>query len=139
MKNTFQCPYCLAHLRVRENIIFRVKTKEMQKGMLLLNPELGNYSYISAPDLKFAKGEKVDFYCPVCCEDLVAKGINPNLINVRMKDGDSEYDVYFSSVVGEHLTFKIHEYDIVERYGEDYSAYVGYFTQKFRMQQKKDD
>lgn len=138
MKNTFQCPHCLAHLRVRENVIFRVRTKEMKRGMLLINPELGNYSYISAPDLKFALGEKVDFYCPVCCEDLAVKSINPNLVNVRMKDGERDYDVYFSSVVGEHLTFKIHDHNIVDRFGEDYSAYVSYFTQKFRMQQKKE-
>ena len=106
-------------------------------GILLLNPELGNYSYISAPDLKFAKGEKLNFYCPVCCHTLAAVHINPNLINVIMHDGNNEYDVYFSSVVGEHLTFKIHDEDIVERYGEDYSAYVSYFTQKFRNKIKR--
>jgi len=139
MKTKFQCPHCLAHLRVRENLIFRVRTSTFQRGMLLLNPELGNYSYISAPDLKFDKGDKLEFFCPICCEDLSVKSINPNLINIRMNDGEKEYDVYFSSVVGEHLTFKIHQHDIVERFGEDYSAYVNYFTQKFRTQIKKSE
>jgi len=137
MKTKFQCPHCLAHLRVRENIIFKVKTQNNRIGILLLNPDLGNYSYISAPNLKFAKGEKFVFYCPVCCSDLAATNINPNLVNILMNDGKNEYDVYFSSVVGEHLTFKILDENIVERYGEDYSAYVNYFTQKFRTQINK--
>nr|NQU88907.1 hypothetical protein [Bacteroidota bacterium] len=135
MKTKFLCPHCHAHLRIRENIIFRVVTREHQKGILLLNPELGNYSYISAPDIKFANGEKLNFYCPVCCEDLKARNININLINVVMIDNEGiEYDVYFSSVAGEHSTFKILKEDIVERYGEDYSAYVSYFSQKLRSQ-----
>ena len=135
MKSKFKCPFCHAHLRVRENIIFRVETKDHQKGILLLDPEFGNYSYISAPDMKFENGEKLIFYCPVCSEDLTAKHININLINVAMVDKDGiEYDVYFSSIAGEHSTFKIQKEDIVERYGEDYSAYLGYFTQKLRSQ-----
>jgi hypothetical protein len=137
MKNLFQCPHCFAHLRVRENLIFRVRTSNGKRGMLLLNPELGNYSYISAPDLKFDKGERIDFFCPVCCEDLSVKSINPNIISVRMNDGQKEYDVYFSSIAGEHLTFKIHDHNIIERFGEDYSAYVNYFLQKFRTQLKE--
>ena len=42
MKAKFQCPHCLAHLMVRKNVIFRVRTSNFQRGMLLLNLELGN-------------------------------------------------------------------------------------------------
>jgi hypothetical protein len=103
-------------------------------GILLLNPELGNYSYISSPDLKFEKGEKIEFMCPVCSENLEAKQINKNLVCLLMTDKENkEYNVYFSAIAGEHMTFKIEEDNVVERYGEDSSEYFDYFTSRLKQ------
>jgi len=139
MKTHFRCPHCNAYLRVRKNIIFKVRTENHKMGILLLDPELGNYSYISSPDLKFDKGEQLDFMCPVCCENLEARDINKNLVSIIMIDENGkEYNVYFSSIVGEHTTFKIEKANVVEKYGEDSSAYLDYFSQKLKLFVEKD-
>jgi len=139
MKTHFHCPHCNAYLRIRENIIFKVRTEDHKMGILLLNPELGNYSYISSPDLKFKKGEQIEFLCPVCCENLAARDINKNLVSIIMIDeNNKKYNVYFSSIVGEQTTFKIEKDNVVEKFGEDSSAYLDYFTKKLKLFIEKD-
>lgn len=139
MKTKFLCPHCRATLRVRQNIIFKVRTEDHKMGIMLLNPELGNYSYISSPDLKFEDGEKIDFMCPVCCEHLAAKDINENLIDVIMIDKEEqEYHVYFSSIAGEQTTFKIEKHNVVAQYGQDSSAYLNYFVKKLKLNLEKE-
>jgi len=134
MKTRFLCPHCRATLRVRKNIIFKVRTEDHKMGILLLNPALGNYSYVSSPDLKFEDGEKVEFLCPVCCENLIAKNINEDLVNIIMINKDNkEFNVYFSSIAGEHTTFKIEEDNVVEQFGEDSTAYLSYFVKKMKL------
>jgi hypothetical protein len=106
-------------------------TETQKMGILLLNPYLGNYSYISSPDLVFDKGEKVIFLCPVCSENLAAKDINENLVHIFMEDEENKkYDVYFSSIAGEHSTFKIKKDNIIEKYGKDSTSYLNYFSNK---------
>jgi len=134
MKTRFLCPHCRATLRIRENIIFKVKTEDHRMGILLLNPSLGNYSYISSPDLKFEDGEKVEFLCPVCCENLAAKNISTDLVDIIMVDNEKkEYHVYFSSIAGEHTTFKIEKDNVVEQFGKDSSAYLNYLLKKMKV------
>ena len=102
MKPKFLCPHCEAHLLLRDNVILKVVRKNQQKSIFLLNPDLGNYTYISSPDFKFEQGEQVEFRCPVCCKNLAAKKINDKLVNLLMIGSDGkEYNVYFSSIVGE--------------------------------------
>jgi len=45
---------------------------------------------------------------------------------------NNEFDVYFSKTCGEHSTFRIDKNNIVEKYGEDTSAYVNYFMSKLK-------
>lgn len=138
MKTRFLCPHCNATLRVRKNVIFKVRTEDHKMGIMLVNPKLGNYHYVSSPDLKFEDGEKVEFMCPVCCENLSAKEINDDLVDVIMIDKENrEFHVYFSSIAGEHTTFKIEKDNIVEKYGEDSSAYLNYFSKKLKINLEK--
>ena len=53
-------------------------------------------------------------------------------------DNKEKYNVYFSSVVGEHTTFKIEKAKVVEKYGEDSSAYLDYFTKKLKLFDEND-
>lgn len=134
LKINYLCPSCRAYLRVWNNIIFTVRYHSGQKrGILLLNPELGNYDLLHHSSIKFEEGEKIDFLCPVCHADLTATEINKNFAHVIMVDEkNKEYDVFFSKVCGEHSTFKIKEDDIIESYGENSSAYVNYFMSRFK-------
>jgi len=130
----YLCPDCRSYLRVWNNIIFTVKLKsKKQQGILLLNPQLGNYDFFHHTSIKFEEGELVDFICPVCHADLTATEINENLARVILIDeNNKEYDVYFSKICGEHSTFKIREDDIISKYGEDSSSYLSYFMSKFK-------
>lgn len=132
MKTHYICPKCHSYLRIWNNIIFTVKSSNNKKGLILLNPKLGDYTYLSHPSLKFSEGEKIEFYCPVCSENLAAENINSDLIKIIMIDENKqEFDVYFSKIAGVRTTFKIANNNIVERHGEDTSSYVNYFLRKF--------
>jgi hypothetical protein len=101
--------------------------------LLLLNPELGNYEFISHYTLGFNKMDCLDFFCPLCGSILTATDVNKNLARVIMIDEDQkEYDLYFSRLRGEQSTFKTSNGDIVEKYGKDSSSYVDYFMSKYK-------
>lgn len=135
----YLCPKCRSYLRVWNNIIFKVKScTEEKMGLLLLNPELGNYEFISHSTLEFDKMECLDFFCPVCGSDLTAIDVNAKLARITMIDKDQrEYDLYFSKLRGEQSTFKISNGDIVEKYGKDSSSYVDYFMSKLKKERDK--
>ena len=135
----YLCPDCRSYLRVWNNIIFTVKScTENKQGLLLLNPKLGNYKYISHYALDFNEMECLDFFCPVCSFNLTATDVNTNLARIIMVDeNQKEFDLYFSRLRGEHSTFKVSDDDIVERFGKDSSSYVDYFMSKFKKEQDK--
>jgi len=136
LKHNYSCPKCHAFLRIWNNIIFTIRSADGEKkGILLLNPKLGNYSITSHPSLHFEEGELIDFFCPVCHASLAADKINSNLVRIIMTDEEGEqYDVYFSRIIGEESTFKIQDNNIIARFGKDDSHYVNYFLSKFREQ-----
>jgi len=130
MKENYLCPKCNAHLRVGENVVFYVISKKSKnRGLIMLNPNLGDYSIESHPEVMFEKGEYVEFYCPVCHANLAASKINSNLVRVIVVDemSGSKSDVYFSKVAGEKSTFRITDNRIIEKYGEDAHLYSNLF------------
>ena len=87
----YLCPDCRSYLRVWNNIIFSVKScTEDKKGLLLLNPELGNYEFISHFKLDFNEMECLDFFCPVCGSNLEATDVNKKLVRIKMIDEDQK-------------------------------------------------
>jgi hypothetical protein len=119
----FLCPVCHGHLRVGENIIFKVRNSKKQSGLILLNPQIGNYSSIKHPEFGIIPGEYLEFFCPLCNAPLVS-GIHKNLAQVHMKDESGKIcDVYFSQIFGEHSTFTT-DGDSVHVSGEDAGRYT---------------
>jgi len=107
MKNNYLCPHCRGHLRVGENIVFKVRNTLREKGLLLLHPEAGIYSSTVHPKFHFLGGERIDFFCPLCMSSLDA-ALNENLVHVIMVDPNGkEHGVYFSRIVGEKMTTKV--------------------------------
>lgn len=107
MRNHFICPHCRGHLKVGDNIIFRVQNPHKEKGLVLLHPEIGNYSSIKHPSLAYEEGDKLDFSCPICGHALDSD-IEENLIHVIMIDRDQkENDIYFSRIAGEKSTYQV--------------------------------
>lgn len=128
----FLCPKCKEHIRVGENIIFKVKNSKKQSSLLLLSPQIGNYTSHKHRTFEIQTGESLEFFCPLCNASLVS-AIHKNLAHVILLDekGNSN-NVYFSRIVGEHSTFAT-DGESVHIAGEDAGRYT-YFKigDKFR-------
>jgi hypothetical protein len=130
--NDFLCPKCKGHLRVGDNIIFKIKNRDKQHALMLLNPQIGNYSSVKHPSFEIKEGEFVEFYCPLCNASLKSD-IHKNLALVLMKDEEEKsFAVYFSQIAGEHSTYET-DGDAVHATGADAGRYT-YFKlgEKFK-------
>jgi hypothetical protein len=103
--NDFLCPKCREHIRVGDNIIFKVKNSKKQSGILLLSPQIGNYTSVKHPSFVIQTAEYLEFYCPLCSAPLTSD-IHKNLARlILIDDAGKSTDVYFSQIFGEHSTF----------------------------------
>jgi hypothetical protein len=128
----FLCPECRGHILVGDHLIFKVKNRKKQTGLLLLSPQIGNYTSVRHPSLEIQTGETMEFFCPICNASLTSD-IHKNLAHVILNDetGKSN-DVYFSQIVGEYSTFET-DGDALHVTGADAGRYT-YFKigDKFR-------
>jgi len=126
MSIDFTCPHCKGQLCTGEHIVLTFKKNRWNKGLLLLHPEIGNYTYKHHSSYSFGIGEKVEFYCPICNRNLTSRK-HSNLAHVNYRDEDGKnYQVYFSKVAGEKSTYKLIG-DFVEIHGENSSMYADFF------------
>jgi hypothetical protein len=117
-RNDYLCPKCKGHLNAGGFVIFSTKNKRKQRGLILLSPKVGSYSVKHHDKYKFEKGEFIDFFCPICSEDLCAKENERNVEIVMVDQSDTEYRVLFSRVAGERSTYLLSN-DDVEVFGDD--------------------
>lgn len=110
----YLCPSCNGYLMTGENVIFVAKKKDKTKGLILLHPEIGNYSMIIHPDFMIEEGEILEFLCPLCHKNL-SSDIDDRLICILLIEGGKEYKIYFSRIAGEESTYKIGENEIISR------------------------
>ena len=114
MENHYLCPHCRGHLRVGDNIIFKIRNTRREKGLLLLHPEVGDFTSMKHPHFTFQEGERIDFFCPICLQNLDA-AFNENLIHVVMIDAQhTEHEIYFSRITGEKSTYKVSNKGVME-------------------------
>jgi len=126
----FLCPKCRGDIRVGDNIIFRVRNHRKQTGLLLLSPQIGNYSSIKHPSFEVETGEYLEHYCPLCNAPLVSE-IDPNLAHVILRDETGKTnDVYFSQIAGEQSTFET-DGESVHITGADAGRYTYYKFRKY--------
>lgn len=127
MKNDFICPICKGHLVVGGNVVFTIQNKK-NKGLLMLSPELGNYSYMLHDSLEGGKDEEYKYFCPICHAELTAKNVNENLVHVHMLDEDNNiHEIYFSSMISEECTYRVVDEEF-EKYGSHAPVYFKYFA-----------
>ncbi|NOZ45307.1 MAG: hypothetical protein GXO79_00845 [Chlorobi bacterium] len=125
--NDYICPYCNGHLRANNKIILSAKKENGDAGLLLFDPQLGNYKVLNHPSFLITEGENVELFCSICHENLVAKEFDEHLAKIKMTDDiGNEYDILFSKVVGEKCTYKIRD-GKVEYYGADSGHYTNFF------------
>lgn len=123
----YLCKACRGVLNVKTSIILSAtKLNSSNKGLLYLNPELGNYTVDTHPTFKIEEGEEYLINCPICHAHLNSLKYD-HLVRIKMiDDKGEEFDIYFSDIVGEKCTFKISG-STVEKMGPDAVKYDKYF------------
>ena len=128
MNNRYLCPKCRSELKIKDHIIFSAETEKGKKGILLISPELGNYTVIHDDKFEYDDGEHIDFYCPVCQAHLGIPQISSDLAEVIMIDEkNDEYKIIFCEIAGKECTIKIKDKLVVESFGEDVNDYQNYW------------
>jgi predicted RNA-binding Zn-ribbon protein involved in translation (DUF1610 family) len=119
----FLCPECEGNLRVGDNVIFKVKNQRKQSALLLLSPQIGNYTSVKHPSFEIRPDEYLEFHCPLC-NNPITSDIHRNLAQVILCDEEGNCnDVYFSQIAGEHSTFAT-DGESVHVAGEDAGRYT---------------
>ncbi|RLD59809.1 MAG: hypothetical protein DRJ05_05855 [Bacteroidetes bacterium] len=128
MKNKYLCPKCRALLNVRDHIVFSAENSKKQKGIFLLNADLGNYQMMHDPEFEHQSGDHIDFYCPVCHNSLGIPKVDKDLAEILMIDKhDEEFEIVFSEITGKKLTMMIKDKTIVESFGDDADEFQNYW------------
>lgn len=126
MQYDYFCPVCHGHLRVGDNLIFSARTRENKRGLIILSPELGNYTTEHHPEFDIREGEEYIYYCPICHAKLNREE-KEKLVKILMKDEKgNEYEIFFSGIAGEKCTYRMHDKEI-EELGPDSEKYKQYF------------
>ena len=123
MAAEYLCMACRGHLNVKSSIVLSAtKMNSSKRGLILLNPELGNYTKTTHPSFELEPGSEYLINCPICHSQLNSMRY-PHLVRIIMIDENGkEFDIYFSGIVGENCTFKISDTG-VEKTGPDSKLY----------------
>ncbi len=124
MKKNFKCPKCHSYIRVGDYIVVSAKSSENETGLIFFSPEIGDYAKLTHPKFELKEGESYKLYCPVCHAKLNEED-KENMVKVILEQDGKEYDIHFSNIIGEHVTFRVAEQK-VEKFGKS-DRYAKYF------------
>jgi hypothetical protein len=123
MRRSYYCPHCEKLLNPWKKVIFLVENGG-EFELVLLSPQLGDYSAVHSRSMDFVEGAVYTFRCPLCRADLTSSLDNKLVDLVSRLGDDPPVRVSFSRVHGERATFLMAE-DGVDRFGEDADRYEG--------------
>jgi hypothetical protein len=124
----YLCKVCRGHLLVKNSIVLATaKKNHSQRGLVLLNPELGNYTTTTHPSFKIKEGEQYIYTCPICHSQLNSAKYKHLVRIIMIDDNGKEFDIYFSGIAGEKCTYKIRGNKLEEKKGPDVEMYNKYF------------
>lgn len=127
MATEYLCKACRGVLNVKTSIVLAASVlNSSKKGLVYLNPELGNYSVTTHPSFTMEEGEEYLVNCPICHAHLNSLKYDHLVRIIMIDDEGKEYDIYFSDIVGEKCTYKISG-SSVEKIGPDSVKYDKYF------------
>lgn len=117
----YRCPHCKAVLNPGTKVILRV-SRGRKSALILLSPQVGNYTVILPEDFPLKEGEKATFFCPVCGAELTSP-VNAHFNEVLRERADGGFDhVEFHRVYGRHATFVVTG-DEVRAFGDDAGSF----------------
>jgi hypothetical protein len=127
MATEYLCKVCRGHLKVKTSIVLAAsKTNSSERGLIFLNPEIGNYTTTTHATFQIKEGEEYVYTCPICHSQLNSAKYN-HLVRIIMIDDDGkEYNIYFSGIAGQKCTYKIRGTKL-EKLGPDTKLYDKYF------------
>lgn len=127
MATEYLCKACRGVLNVKTSIILSaMNATNSKKGLVYLNPELGNYTVTTHPTFRMEEGEEYLIKCPICHAHLNSLKYDHLVRIIMIDDNGQESDIYFSDIVGEKCTYKISG-SKVEKIGPDALKYNKYF------------
>ena len=128
MTAEYLCKVCRGHLNVKTSIVLAAqKVNSSKRGLVYLNPEIGNYTITTHPTFQIKEGEEYIYTCPICGAQLNSRKYY-HLVRIIMIDEDKkEYNIYFSDIAGEKCTYKIRGTKVEMVKGPDAKRYDKYF------------
>ncbi len=129
MSNEYLCKVCRGHLKVKTSIVLAATklNDRSQRGLIFLNPELGNYTTTTHPSFKIKEGEEYIYSCPICSAQLNSMKYLHLVRIIMIDEKGKEYNIYFSGIAGEECTFKIRGNKVEDIKGHDVKIYGKYF------------
>jgi hypothetical protein len=121
MSWTYSCPHCAGVVNPDETVILLAALEDRQI-LLGFHPNPGNYTLYLPPGVEMGEGERWDFYCPICRQNL-ASDEHENLCALIIVHGGKRRRVLFSRVAGERATYVIEDRTVEEMHGEHASSY----------------
>jgi transcription elongation factor Elf1 len=124
----FQCKVCKGTLNGKTSIILTATSLKdrTQRGLVYLNPEVGNYTRTTHPSFEMKDGEEYIFTCPICGAQLNSMKYL-HMVRILLKEDGKESNIYFSGIGGEKCTFKIRGNKVEQKAGPDVKIYDKYF------------
>ncbi|MBG0859571.1 MAG: hypothetical protein IQL11_08715 [Bacteroidales bacterium] len=123
----YLCKSCRGHLKVKTSIVLSAsKVNSSKRGLIFLNPEIGNYTTTTHPSFKIEEGVEYIYTCPICHSQLNSAKYNHLVRIIMIDDEGKEFNIYFSGIAGEKCTYKIRG-TRVEKKGPDSDLYDKYF------------
>ncbi len=125
----YLCKACRGHLNVKTSIILAARkvNNSTKRGLVYLNPELGNYTHTTHESFILEKGQEYIFTCPICGAQLNSRKYFHLVRIVMIDDEGKEFNIYFSDIAGEKCTYKIRGTKIELAKGDDAKLYNKYF------------
>ncbi len=123
----YLCKACRGHLNVKTSIILAAtKVNSSKRGLIFLNPELGNYTVTTHPSFSLEEGQEYLITCPICHSQLNSQKYAHLVRIIMIDEQNKESNIYFSNIAGEKCTYKITGTS-VEKKGPDAAKYDKYF------------
>ncbi|NLV18088.1 MAG: hypothetical protein GXY51_01200 [Bacteroidetes bacterium] len=129
MAVNYLCKVCRGHLNVKNSIILSATNlgDRREKGLVLLNPKIGNYTKTTHPTFSIKEGVEYIYTCPICGAQLNSMKYLHMVRILMIDETGREFNIYFSGIGGEKCTYKIRENIIEEKSGPDVRIYDKYF------------
>jgi hypothetical protein len=103
------------------------KLHSSKRGLVFLNPEIGNYTTTTHPSFQIEEGEEYIYTCPICHSQLNSTKYKHLVRIILIDENGKEHNIYFSGIAGEKCTFKLRENKVEVKTGPDVKTYAKYF------------